>query len=62
MKKTFVFVALLSAMFLIFAVVASAGPVMDRIIKKGELVIGTSGSQPPMTATTKKGEAHRTGC
>lgn len=54
MKKTFGFVALLSALFLIFAVAASAGPVMDRIIKNGELVIGTSGAQPPMTATTKK--------
>ena len=39
-----------------FAMAASAGPVMDRIIKKGELVVGTSGAQPPMTATTKKGE------
>jgi len=56
MKKTFVFVALLSAMFLIFSVAASAGLVMDRIIKRGELVIGTSGAQPPMTATTKKGK------
>ena len=56
MKKTFVFVALLSALSLMFAMAASAGPVMDRIMKKGELVVGTSGAQPPMTATTKKGE------
>lgn len=56
MKKTFVFVVLLSTMFLIFSVTASAGLVMDRIIKKGELVVGTSGAQPPMTAITKKGE------
>ena len=56
MKKTFVFVVLLSALSLMFAMPASAGPAMDRIIKKGELVIGTSGAQPPMTATTKKGE------
>ena len=56
MKKTFIFVALLSVLFLMFAMVASAGPAMDRIMKKGELVIGTSGAQPPMTATTKKGE------
>lgn len=56
MKKSFVFVALLSALSLMFAMAASAGPVMDRIMKKGELVIGTSGAQPPMTATTKKGE------
>ena len=56
MKKTFVFVALLSALSLIFAMTASAGPAMDRIVKKGELLVGTSGAQPPMTATTKKGK------
>jgi polar amino acid transport system substrate-binding protein len=56
MKKTFVFIALFAALSLVFAIAASAGPVMDRIIKKGELLVGTSGAQPPMTATTKKGE------
>lgn len=56
MKKSFVFVALLSVLSLMFAMAASAGPAMDRIMKKGELVVGTSGTQPPMTATTKKGE------
>jgi polar amino acid transport system substrate-binding protein len=56
MKKTIILVALLSAFSLMFAMAASAGPVMDRIMKKGELVVGTSGAQPPMTATTKKGE------
>jgi len=56
MKKTLVFVALLSALSLMFTMTASAGTAMDRIMKKGELVVGTSGAQPPMTATTKKGE------
>ena len=56
MKKTFVFVALLSALSLMFTMAASAGPAMDRIMKKGELVVGTSGTQPPMTALAKKGE------
>ena len=56
MKKTLVFVTLLSVLFLIFSTAAMAGPTMDRIIKKGELVVGTSGAQPPMTATTQKGE------
>ena len=56
MKKTFIFVAILSTVSLMFAMAASAGPAMDRILKKGELVVGTSGAQPPMTATTKKGE------
>jgi polar amino acid transport system substrate-binding protein len=56
MKKTLVFVVYLTVLSLMFAMPAFSGPVMDRIIKKGELVIGTSGAQPPMTALTKKGE------
>jgi polar amino acid transport system substrate-binding protein len=39
-----------------FAMAASAGSALERIIKKGELVVGTTGTQPPMTATSKKGE------
>jgi polar amino acid transport system substrate-binding protein len=35
--------------------VVSASPVIDRIVKRGELRVGTSGSQPPLTATTKDG-------
>jgi polar amino acid transport system substrate-binding protein len=34
----------------------SAGPVMDRILSKKVLVVGTSGQQPPMSATAKNGE------
>ena len=56
MKKTLVFFVLLSALFLTFAIDALAGPAMDRIMKRGELLVGTSGTQPPMTAVTKKGE------
>ena len=33
----------------------SASPVIDRIRDSGELRVGTSGSQPPLTATTKDG-------
>ncbi|MFC1817124.1 transporter substrate-binding domain-containing protein [Thermodesulfobacteriota bacterium] len=54
MKKTVVVLCLVFSLMVV--VNASAGPVIERILKKGELVIGTSGSQPPMTATTKKGE------
>jgi polar amino acid transport system substrate-binding protein len=35
---------------------ASAGSALDRIVKKGELAVGTSGTQPPMSAVNKKGE------
>lgn len=35
---------------------APAGTVMDRILKRGELVVGTTASQPPMIATSKTGQ------
>ena len=54
MKKTVIVVFLILS--LIIAVNASAGPSLERILKKGELVVGTSGSQPPMTAITMKGK------
>ena len=56
MKKTPIFVALFLVLSLTFAMSASAGSALDRIMKKGELAVGTSGTQPPMSATTKKGE------
>jgi len=31
----------------------SASPVIDRILQRGELRVGTSGTQPPLSATTK---------
>jgi len=56
MKKPVIAAALLLMLGLFMAVTVSAGPAMDRIVKAGELVIGTSGAQPPMTAITQKGE------
>jgi len=56
MKKSAVIAGWFVVFSMLFAVTVSAGPVMDRILKKGELVVGTSGKQPPMTATTKKGD------
>jgi len=43
---------------LIFSMVSNslAGPTMDRILKKGELVVGITGTQPPLNATTKDGK------
>jgi polar amino acid transport system substrate-binding protein len=35
---------------------ASASPVIDRILQRGELVVGTAGSMPPLNMTTKEGE------
>lgn len=34
---------------------ACAGAIFDDILKKGELVVGISGDQPPLNATTKDG-------
>ncbi len=35
---------------------ASASPVIDRILQRGELVVGMAGSMPPLNMTTKEGE------
>ena len=34
----------------------TASPVLDRILKRGELVIGTMGNMPPLNMTTKDGQ------
>ncbi len=56
MKKRQVIVALGLVLTIFFAGAAEAGPVIDRIQSKGELVVGTSGNQPPLNATTKDGK------
>ncbi|MGE5838310.1 MAG: transporter substrate-binding domain-containing protein [Deltaproteobacteria bacterium] len=56
MRKLVSLVSLFFVVSLMFAVAASAGSALDRILKKGELAVGTSGTQPPMSASNKKGE------
>jgi polar amino acid transport system substrate-binding protein len=34
----------------------SSAPVLDRILQKGEIIVGTAGSMPPLNMTTKEGE------
>ena len=34
----------------------SASPVLDRILKRGELIVGTMGNMPPLNMTAKDGE------
>jgi polar amino acid transport system substrate-binding protein len=34
----------------------SASPVLDRILQRGELIVGTAGSMPPLNMTTKAGK------
>ena len=56
MRRIRTVVVLGVALVFLFAAGALAGPVLDRIQQKGELVIGTSGTQPPLTAKTKDGK------
>jgi polar amino acid transport system substrate-binding protein len=56
MRKTAVCLLIASLLALFPVVNAAAGPVLDRIMAKGQLVVGTSGEQPPMTVTTKNGD------
>ena len=55
MRKTVVLV--LAVVFLLVAVnIAVAGKTMDKILKKGELVVGTTGTQPPLNVANKDGK------
>jgi len=56
MKNAILAVMFLVVLFMFPVCNVMAGPAMDRIIEKGELVVGTTGDQPPMTAISKKGE------
>ena len=56
MKKTLCFAVVILSVVLMFGSIASAGPILDGILKKGELVVGITGGQPPLNATSKDGE------
>ena len=56
MRKTIVHLTFVCLFAVLVAVNATAGPALDRIMKRGELIVGTSGQQPPMTVTAKSGE------
>ena len=55
MKKAVSVAVLVLFIALMLVGVASAGTVLEGILKKGELVVGISGDQPPLNATTKDG-------
>ena len=55
MKKSISILVVALAISLFLTLPASAGSVFDSIIKRGELRVGTSGQQPPMTAISKDG-------
>lgn len=56
MKKTLWFILLALPSLLVFGGAACAGPILDGILKKGELVVGMTGDQPPLNAVSKNGE------
>jgi len=49
-------ILIIAGLTFLFAASASAGPVIDRILQKKELVVGISGNQPPLNATSKEGK------
>lgn len=55
MRKTIVLV-LVSALLLMAVNIAVAGETMDNILKKGELVVGITGTQPPLNIADKDGK------
>jgi polar amino acid transport system substrate-binding protein len=56
MKKPLATLLIACMLTVVGATLASAGATLDRITKQGVLVVGTTGQQPPMNATTKKGD------
>lgn len=56
MRRATIIAALVTVLALVFVTSATAGIILDRILKKGELVVGTTGKQPPLNATTKDGK------
>jgi polar amino acid transport system substrate-binding protein len=56
MKKKITIILLLTFLTLTVVHNATAGSAMDRIIKKGELVVGITGTQPPLNVTAKDGK------
>jgi polar amino acid transport system substrate-binding protein len=56
MKKALFFTVTFLSILLTFESIACAGAVLDGILKRGELVVGVSGDQPPLNATAKDGE------
>lgn len=56
MKKTWLVMAFALTLALFLPGSALAGTVLDQVLKKGELVIGTTGTQPPLSVTAKGGQ------
>ncbi len=56
MKKAFLILTIVTLFLLSFTSITPAATTLDDIIKKGELIVGTTGTQPPLNVTSKTGE------
>ena len=56
MRRVLVTVGVVFVLLISSFSIAVAGQVMDRVQKKGELIVGITGTQPPLNATTKDGK------
>jgi polar amino acid transport system substrate-binding protein len=56
MRKFLAIAILVFTLCFCVTLVATAGPVLERIVKRGELIVGTAGTMPPLNMTTKTGE------
>jgi polar amino acid transport system substrate-binding protein len=56
MKKAVSNLILATLLAFSFSTMAPAATTLDGIQKRGELIVGTTGTQPPLNATTKAGE------
>jgi polar amino acid transport system substrate-binding protein len=56
MKKAGVILVLAAILGFLAVHIATAGKVMENIQKKGQLIVGITGTQPPLNATTKDGK------
>lgn len=55
LKRIQLAAGLLLASLLAFMPIAQAGDTLDRVVKNGTLVVGTSADQPPLTARNRQG-------
>lgn len=57
MKRTLILISAILAMApLLLVNPATAASVLDRIVQKGELVVGLTGTQPPLNVKTRDGD------
>ena len=55
MKKALLILAITLVLTVLFITAAPAGTSLNRILQKGELVVGITGTQPPLNMTAKDG-------